>query len=119
MLNITATLQTNYRTRLSGLTVAALLQSGPVQQQSDQARLIAESATTSILLQKAVEQEYDISKKEKLINDLKAALLLMCGVLKRTSYANANVSVQQLYWLLKWMQYTQGFVTQHTACNPP
>ena len=50
------------------------------------------SATTSILFQKALQQQAELLGKNKAIADLKAALLLVCGVLKRTDFVDPNVS---------------------------
>jgi len=59
----------------------------------ERARLIAGSATANILLKKVCEQEIQLAAGAKLTQDLKAALLLVCGVLKQTSFVDADVSL--------------------------
>lgn len=50
------------------------------------ARVIAGSATTSILTNQVVAQQYELQKVEKRMEDMKAALHLACGVLRQTNY---------------------------------
>jgi hypothetical protein len=56
------------------------------------ARVIAGSATTSILTNQVVAQQYELQKVEKRMEDMKAALHLACGVLRQTNYMEPHVS---------------------------
>lgn len=55
------------------------------------ARVIAGSATTSILTNQVVQQQYELQKVEKRMEDMKAALHLACGVLRQTNYMDQEV----------------------------
>lgn len=55
------------------------------------ARVIAGSATTSILTNQVVQQQYELQKVEKRMEDMKAALHLACGVLRQTNYMDDQV----------------------------
>jgi hypothetical protein len=55
------------------------------------ARVIAGSATTSILTNQVVAQQYELQKVEKRMEDMKAALHLACGVLRQTNYMDEQV----------------------------
>lgn len=59
------------------------------------ARVIAGSATTSILTNQVVAQQYELQKVEKRMEDMKAALHLACGVLRQTNYMEPHVSGRQ------------------------
>lgn len=56
------------------------------------ARTIAESATTSILLQQTVAQQEELLKYKQELEDMKAALVIACGALKETNYMDPHVS---------------------------
>lgn len=56
------------------------------------ARVIAGSATTSILTTQLVSQQCQLQQAEKRMEDMKAALHLACGVLRQTNYMERNVS---------------------------
>jgi hypothetical protein len=55
------------------------------------ARVIAGSATTNILTNLTLEQQARLQASEKQLEDMKAALHLVCGVLRQTNYAEARV----------------------------
>jgi hypothetical protein len=48
------------------------------------------------------QQEMQLAAGAKLTQDLKAALLLVCGVLKQTSFVEADVSAPPLHWRRGW-----------------
>jgi hypothetical protein len=55
------------------------------------ARVIAGSATTSILTNQVVQQQLELQTVEKRMEDMKAALHLACGVLRQTNYMDNHV----------------------------
>jgi hypothetical protein len=67
----------------------------PAPLQADQvpskARTIAESATTSILLQQNVAQQHELMEKDRIIGELKCGLMITCNALKETNYMEEEV----------------------------
>lgn len=57
------------------------------------ARTIAESATTSILLQQNLVQQQELLESKKQLAEMKAALYMACTTLEQTNYMESNVSV--------------------------
>jgi hypothetical protein len=55
------------------------------------ARVIAASTTTSILTNMTMEQQARLQASEKQLEDMRAALHLVCGVLRQTDFANKQV----------------------------
>jgi hypothetical protein len=55
------------------------------------ARAIAESATTSILLQQNVAQQHELMEKDRIIGELKCGLMITCNALKETNYMEEEV----------------------------
>jgi hypothetical protein len=55
------------------------------------ARTIAESATTSILLQQNVAQQQELMEKDRIIGELRCGLMISCNALKETNYMEAEV----------------------------
>jgi hypothetical protein len=55
------------------------------------ARVIASSATTSILTNQVLQQQLELQQAEKRMEDMKAALHLTCQVLRQTNYMDQEV----------------------------
>lgn len=65
------------------------------------ARVIAGSATTSILTNQVLQQQLELQTVEKRMEDMKAALHLACGVLRQTNYMDNHVSSRGGCWCAK------------------
>lgn len=75
------------------------------------ARVIAGSATTSILTNQVVAQQYELQKVEKRMEDMKAALHLACGVLRQTNYMDEQVGGADAWSTCELMSHPVGHPT--------